>query len=147
MPSLSRLLVRASFLHLLAGATIGVLLLIQKAIGLDPTLWRLTAAHNHVMLFGWMVQLVMGVAYWILPRLREPPVRGKAWPVLTAFILINAGPLLAGLAPFSGGTAVLSLAGRTAEAGAAAAFVLHAWPRVYGLDRPATGSVGAEGKT
>ena len=135
MPGLSRLLIRASLLHLLAGITIGALLLIEKAVGLSPGLWRLTSAHNHILLFGWMVQLVIGVAYWILPRFPEPRVRGKVWPVWAVFVLINGGPLLVGLAPLSGAAALFSVAGRAAEAGAAAAFALHAWPRVYGLSR------------
>jgi len=47
--------------------------------------------------------------------------------------MINAGVWLAGFGPVLGAPPAIPLLGRLAEAGAAIAFVLHAWPRVRPL--------------
>jgi len=125
MPRVSAWFVRASLVHLMAGFCIGAVLLAGKGIplGFDP--WSLRAVHIEMLLVGWMIQLVMGVAIWIFPRfvLHRAPQRSAvtAW---LAFALLNAGVLLAGL----GGS--LLAAGRATEIGAAASFAVHLWGRV-----------------
>ena len=67
MPRLSIWYIRASLLYLVLGFTLGGLLLFNKGIPLDPRIWILLPAHIESVLFGWTVQLVMGMAFWILP--------------------------------------------------------------------------------
>lgn len=125
MPRVSAWLVRISLCHLVVGFSIGTVLLTSKGVrlGFDP--WALRPLHIEMLLVGWMIQLVMGVAIWIFPRfvLRRAPRRSTvtAW---AAFALINVGVLLAGC----GGS--LLAAGRFAEIGAAASFAAHLWGRV-----------------
>ena len=125
MPRVSAWFVRASLLHLVAGFCIGALLLASKGIGLGFDPWSLRPIHVEMLLVGWMIQLVMGVAIWIFPRfvLRRAPARSAvtAW---LAFALINSGVVLVGL----GG--MLLAAGRMMEIGAAASFAVHLWGRV-----------------
>jgi hypothetical protein len=79
------------------------------------------------------MQLALGVAYWVLPRLRRdgPPVRGRETAAWLSYALLNTGLLLAaGAVAFPGlGPVALGL-GRLAEAVAAGLFAWHAWPRV-----------------
>lgn len=123
MPRVSAWFVRASLCHLVGGFAIGALLLAAKGFppGFDP--WALRPVHIEMLLVGWMIQLVMGVAVWIFPRfvLHRAPRRSAvtAW---LAFALLNAGVLLVSL----GGL----LAGRLTEIGAAASFAAHLWGRV-----------------
>lgn len=125
MPRVSAWFVRAALCHLVFGFTVGALLLADKGVPFAPALWTLRPAHVEVLLMGWMVQLVMGVAVWILPRfaVRRAPQRSAvtAW---LAFALLNAGVVCVAL---GGGWAA---AGRLAEIGAAASFVAHLWSRV-----------------
>lgn len=125
MPRVSAWFVRASLCHLVSGFTVGALLLADKGVPFAPSLWALRSAHVEVLLMGWMVQLVMGVAVWIFPRfaLRRAPQRSAvtAW---LAFALLNAGVVCVA---FGGGWAA---AGRLAEIGAAVSFVAHLWGRV-----------------
>jgi len=130
MPRLSCWFIRAALIYLIAGFSLGALLLVQKASPIHPALWRLLPAHVEFLLFGWVAQLTMGVAYWILPRFRPAPVRGKQGLAWLAFGLLNTGVMLAAMAPVITAPPLVTLLGRSAEAGAALAFALHAWPRV-----------------
>jgi hypothetical protein len=78
---------------------------------------------------GWLVQLAMGVGYWILPRLEGR--RPRSWLALAAVIALNLGVALVTLD--AGLETGLAATGRGAELAAALAFGVHAWPRVrYG---------------
>ncbi len=133
MPRLSVWFVRIALIYLVVGFTFGGLLLFHKGVPLHAALWRLLPAHVEFVLFGWTVQLAMGVAFWILPRFNQGPERGDERPAWVAFVLLNLGVLLAGLGGALGAAMPILLLGRLAEAGAALAFTLHAWPRVRPL--------------
>lgn len=130
MPRLSTWFVRSSLLYLALGFTFGSLLLFHKGIPLHPMLWGLLPAHIEFVLFGWTVQLVMGIAFWILPRFPKPPVRGNEKLAWSAFVLVNLGIWSLAAASFGPGLPWLILAGRSAQAAGVLAFVAHAWPRV-----------------
>jgi hypothetical protein len=125
VPRVSAWFVRASLCHLVFGFTVGALLLADKAGPFAPALWALRPAHVEVLLMGWMVQLVMGVAVWIFPRfaVRRAPQRSAATAWL-AFALLNGGVVCVVL---GGGWAAV---GRLSEIAAAASFVAHLWGRV-----------------
>lgn len=130
MPQLSVLLIRAALVYFAAGFTLGGLMLVEKAVRIDPVLWRLFDAHVEFLLVGWTVQLAMGVAFWMLPRFEGGMSRGNEPAAWTAFFLVNAGVLFVGLGSFLGLPQAVSLTGRVFEVGAALAFAIHAWPRV-----------------
>jgi hypothetical protein len=128
MPRLSCWFIRSALLYLALGITFGGLLLFHKAIPLHPLLWRLLPLHIEFLLFGWTVQLAMGVGFWIFPRFWRS--RGNEKAAWLAFGLLNAGVWLAGIGPTMGAPAFIPFLGRVAEAGAAIAFAVHAWPRI-----------------
>ncbi len=131
MPRLSCWFIRASLIYLALGFTFGALMLFNKGIPLTPALWRLLPAHIEFLLLGWTVQLVMGMAFWILPRFGA--ARGNEKAAWLAFALLNIGIWLAGVAPLLGAAGLIPFVGRAFEVGAAAAFAVHAWPRVKPL--------------
>jgi hypothetical protein len=131
MPRLTVWFIRSALIHLALGFTFGGLILWNKGIPLHPPLWRLLPAHIEFLLFGWTAQLAMGVAFWILPRFRTS--RGRTAPAWLALGLLHVGVWLVAIAPFLPLSSWMTLAGRLAEAGAAAAFASHAWPRIKPL--------------
>jgi hypothetical protein len=135
VPFLSALLVRSALCWLAAGMAMGALLLAAKATPLPAGFFRLFHAHSEAVLVGWMVQLAMGVAWWILPKYPQLPERGPAAPVWAAWFLLNAGVLLAGVGQSVGASAWVVIAGRAAELLAALAFAVSAWPRVKAFGR------------
>jgi len=80
--------------------------------------------------FGWTVQLVMGVAYWILPRFRTGTERGNAMLPWTTYWLLNLGVPLVALGSAPGAAPSVALLRRVLETLATAAFVAHALPRI-----------------
>ncbi|MBX3055305.1 MAG: hypothetical protein KF770_02435 [Anaerolineae bacterium] len=130
MPRLSQWAVRAAFIYLLLGFTVGVLLLAHKGLPLHPALWRWLLAHIEFLLFGWVVQLTMGMAFWILPRYWQRSRRSKPGYAFIAFILLNLGIwLVVAGTTFRAGAWVV-LAGRLVEVGAVLLFALHTWKRI-----------------
>ena len=135
MPFLSVLLVRTALCWLAAGAAMGALLLASKAAPLPAGVFRLFHMHSEAVLIGWMVQLAMGVAWWILPKYPRLPERGPTAPVWAAWLLLNVGVVLAGAGRSAGAPDGVVVAGRVAELLAAAAFAVAAWPRVKAFGR------------
>lgn len=133
MPALSCWAIRSSFLHLLGGALLGGMMLWQKGPGGLPGAYGWLGLHIHLMMIGWIVQLSVGVAYWILPRFATAgdggavrQRRGREPLAVAAVVLLNGstGMGLLGGAEW-GPVGAMALA-----AGGAAAFAAHAWPRV-----------------
>lgn len=126
--------VRTALAQLALGFTFGALLLANKGLPVHPALWRLLPAHIELLMLGWTLNLALGVAYWILPRYKQGPARGESWPVAIAYGLLNGGVLAVCVAPWLGlpgaVAGVVTLAGRLAEAAAAALFALHAFGRI-----------------
>ncbi len=130
MPTLSRIAIRLSLIHFLLAITAGAVLLFTKALHLSPTAWRLLPLHQELALAGWVLQLIYGVAYWILPRFSTPPYRGNPLPVALALVFLNLGVLLVAGVWLLHWSAFWLPAGRVLEAGSALAFASHAWPRI-----------------
>lgn len=134
MPGLSIWFVRAALAHLALGFTFGALMLANKGVPFAPGLWQLRAAHIELLTLGWVLQLALGVAYWILPRFWEGPPRGNTVGAYLAFGLLNGGLWLVALTTLAGLPPALLLVGRLLEAGAVLAFAWHIWPRIVGRE-------------
>ena len=130
MPRLSQWLIKAALIYLLLGFTVGALLLTHKGISLHPALWSWLPTHIEFLLMGWILQIAMGVGFWILPRYWQEPRRPKETFAQAAFVLLNLGIWLVVLGTtFRIGSWAL-LAGRVVETSAVVLFALHAWHRV-----------------
>lgn len=114
MPDWSVRFVRTALIALATGFGLGAVLLLAGA-GVIPALppW-LRPAHVEVLLVGWFVQLVLGVAWWIFPRHVHGTPRGNPRVMPVAFVLLNGG-LLIYLTGLAGSSAMAVLAGRVAE--------------------------------
>ena len=123
-------MIRVSLVYLTAGFLAGAVMLADRGISFGEWVYRLRPVHIEFLLLGWTVQLALGVAFWILPRFRSGRERGREELAWTAFALFNAGVLGTAIGGAAGAPAVVALLGRCAEGLAAAAFAVHAWPRV-----------------
>ena len=132
MPDASRWLVRAALVHLCAGFAAGALVLCANAYLLPASLTLLHPVHAELVLVGFMLQLALGVATWILPREADA---SRAWPWRFAWAacgLLNAGVVVASLGHLARAAPLVAV-GRAGQVAAAAAFALHAWARVRGV--------------
>jgi len=94
MPILSRLHVKTAMLYFLAGIVIGGLMMTGKWIDVPSWVWLLRQTHVHLLTFGWITQLIIGIAYWMLPRLTRFEPRGNELVNWAVFVTFNAGLLM-----------------------------------------------------
>ncbi len=127
MPRLSVWFIRASLLYLLTGITLGALMLADKGIAFDPLIISALPIHMEFLLVGWLIQLAMGVAFWILPRFGTGAPRGNENLVWAAFFLVNLGVLLTALQLW---LPPALLVGRVAEIAGVGLYIAGAWARV-----------------
>lgn len=130
MPRLSIWMVRTALVYFVLGISLGALLLIHKASGRFPALWALLPVHIEWMLIGWTQQLIMGVAFWMFPRMASGPPRRHASLAWLAYGLLNVGIVLVCLVPATGPASTLSVVGRLFELLSVLLFVAHLFPRV-----------------
>jgi hypothetical protein len=133
VPPLTRWLVKAALLYLIAALVLGVAMQLPMA-GRYPLLAVLWPTYLHVLVVGWLTQLIFGVAYWLFPRYSAERPRGSERLGWATFVLLNAGLLLRIVgepwrALGRGGYAVLLVSAVT-QLLAVWCFVLNTWPRV-----------------
>jgi hypothetical protein len=94
MPLLTRWAIRAAMIYLLAGVTAGALYWLNNAW----VLWRPLAALNpvyiHLLVVGWVTQLIFGVIYWMFPIISKENMRGNTRLGWAALIILNLGLIL-----------------------------------------------------
>jgi heme/copper-type cytochrome/quinol oxidase subunit 1 len=130
MPRLSAWFVRAALVYLALGFTLGAVMLANEGLNILPDLDRLGPLHAELLLLGWIMQLGLGVAYWILPRFSQGQPRGNAGLAWAAFGLLNAGILLVLAGAAVTGADWLSFAGRLLEGMGVLVFIGVMWRRV-----------------
>ena len=94
MPSQSIWMIRLSLVYLAITIIIGGLLLIHKAVPVHPALWGLLPVHFELAIWGWMIQFVMGTAYWMFPRFMKGEPRGNTTFATLMVYLFNGGLFL-----------------------------------------------------
>lgn len=135
MPTLSRWLIRTGLGCCVAAFLLGVALAVPALRAAHPALAAAWPAYIHLLVVGWITQLIMGVAYWMFPRVQRRAAGGESagW---VAYATINLGLLcrligepLVGLP--AGGVSVwlLPLSAALQLAGMLT-FVAVIWPRV-----------------
>ncbi len=127
MPRLSVWFVRASLVYLLAGITLGALMLADKGIPFYPPIIAALPIHIEFLVAGWLIQLAFGVAFWILPRFGTGAPRGNERLIWVAFVLLNLGVLTAALQLW---LPPALLIGRTVEVAAVVLYIMGSWRRV-----------------
>ena len=130
MPRLTVWMVRSALLQLGLGITLGALMLWNKGSLFDLRIWLLVSTHLELLIVGWLIQLALGVAFWVLPRFTQEPRYGNVRLGWLGFVLLNAGVLLVILSIWIGALVNLLPVGRLVELIAAALLVSVLWPRV-----------------
>lgn|SRR5574341_88923 len=138
MPLLTRWHIKFALLSFVAALFLGVAQAAQAPLHLPPIFAATGPAYIHLLVVGWITQMIFGVAYWMFPRYSNASARGIDTLAVATFVLLNAGLALriviepyhtlhpgAGLGPWLTVSAV-------AQWLAGIAFVVNTWPRVKG---------------
>lgn len=99
-----------------------------------PVLRVLWPTYVHLLVVGWLTQLIFGVAYWMFPRYSAERPRGSERLGWGTFVLLNAGLLLRVIAEpwhaLAGHGAALLVSSALLQLLAGWMFVANTWPRI-----------------
>lgn len=90
MPTLTRWFLKSALVYLILALCVGLLL----AWPVELSISGLFPVYIHTLAFGWLTQLIFGVALWMFPKYSNAQPRGYEKLGWAAFILLNAGLLL-----------------------------------------------------
>jgi len=94
MPRLARLYIKTGLLYFVIALLMALALAAQPVFNLPAGIAALRPVYLHLLMVGWVTQLIFGVVYWMFPKYsKEQPRRSEklAWWV---FGLLNAGLIL-----------------------------------------------------
>jgi len=136
MSPLVRRYIKTSFVFLAAGLVVGLYVIIAQFVFDTYPSRLLVTTHTHLLLVGFMLMMVMGVATWMFPRpAREdtryrPELAEVVYWVMTLATALRAGAEMAvALAGTVGARSLIALGGLGQFVGAGL-FVLNMWSRV-----------------
>ena len=93
MPLLSRCFLKTALFYFILSSCLGGYLLI--GVGLQrPVPQVLQPVYWHLLLVGWLMQLIFGVAYWMFPRRAKERPQGRQAPGWFVYAALNLGLLL-----------------------------------------------------
>jgi cbb3-type cytochrome oxidase subunit 1 len=136
MTPLVRRYIKTSFVFLVAGLALGAYIVVAQFLVDAHPPHLLITAHAHLLLVGFVLMMVMGVATWMFPRpAREdsryrPELAEAVYWVMTAATAIRAGAEIGVALAGSLGLRWLIAVGGLGQLAGAALFVLNMWWRV-----------------
>jgi cbb3-type cytochrome oxidase subunit 1 len=136
MPPLIRRYIKTSFAFLIAGVLLGTYVSIgQYLVGTYPPRLLITA-HVHLLLVGFMLMIVMGVATWMFPRparddlhYRPELAEGVYWLMTGATCVRALAEMFAAYVDSTVLRAAVALGG-LGQTGGVLLFVVNMWSRV-----------------
>lgn len=94
MPTITRTFIKTALSYALLGVLLSTLWVIQLVWPLHPLLNFVQPTALHLIVVGWVTQLIFGVALWMFPPWSKAEPRGPSAPTWLCFGLLNAGLLL-----------------------------------------------------
>jgi heme/copper-type cytochrome/quinol oxidase subunit 1 len=135
MTPLARLYIKTSFVFLLLGLVLGGYITVTVNLAGRAVPWPLITAHVHLLLVGFMLTLVFGVATWMFPRPGRDDARYRPWLTWLVYWLLTTSTIIRVLGELSAAVAGASSSSLAALGGlgqllAALIFVVNMWTRV-----------------
>lgn len=94
MPRLTRWTIKTALLYLVLGLLAGALYWANAQWPFWDPLAALSPTYLHMLVVGWLTQLVFGVMYWMFPIISKGNMRGDSRLAWGVFVLLNAGLIL-----------------------------------------------------
>lgn len=91
MPLLTRTFVKTALVYLVLALLLGIVL----ALGVSNDLFPV---YIHMLVFGWLTQLIFGVVYWMFPKYSNQLPRGQETLGWITYAMLNIGLILRAVA-------------------------------------------------
>lgn len=134
----ARYFIRTALIYLMVSFLLAALILANQGLGFAPRIATLLPVFYHLLMVGWITQLICGVALWMFPPLSRERPRGDERLGWITYGALNAGLLLRVIGEplqswfpqpaFAWMLAISALL----QVVAIWSFVLAIWPRVKG---------------
>ncbi|MFU8813171.1 MAG: hypothetical protein ACNA78_09395 [Balneolaceae bacterium] len=133
MPNVTRWFIKAGLIYFILSVTLALVAEIP-ALGIGPIL---LPVYWHMLVIGWITQVIMGVSIWMFPRKHRHKKRRESMLSWLTFWLLNAGLMLRFLSepflPFiqhSTGIAITLVASSVLQVAAIGFYIAEMWPRL-----------------
>ena len=91
MPLLTRTFIKTALVYLALALLLGIVLTLRVSNGLFPV-------YIHLLVFGWLAQLIFGVVYWMFPKYSNQFPRGHESLGWITYAMLNIGLILRAIA-------------------------------------------------
>lgn len=124
MPLLTRIFIKTALIYLALALALGIALALGATNGLFPV-------YIHLLVFGWLTQLIFGVVYWMFPKYSTEKPRGHESLGWVTYALLNLGLILRAIAePFQTSPGILLVLSAILQWLSGVAFIANTWRRV-----------------
>ncbi len=90
----ARFFIRTALIYLVAAFIVGAAILVNQGLALDTRVGQLMPVFYHLLMVGWITQLICGVALWMFPPYSREKPRGDERLGWVTYTCLNAGMLL-----------------------------------------------------
>jgi len=98
MPTLTRWFVKAALIYFVASLLIGFLLALNSIFNLQSFVFGLSPVYFHLLMVGWITQLIFGVAHWMFPKYSKEKPRGDDRLSWITYWTLNVGLIMRAIA-------------------------------------------------
>lgn len=136
MPTLTRWYVKASLVYLAIALLAGAVLAARSLVRLPEIVSGLGPVYWHLLMVGWITQLIFGIGHWMFPKYSPEKPRGSERLGWWTFALLNVGLVFRAIGEPWVALQPGSAAGYLVAASAVLqwlagwAFVVNSWPRI-----------------
>lgn len=135
MFKLARRFIKTGFIFLISGLLVGFYLLVTSHFRRDLFEYSLISVHAHLILFGFVMSLIIGVSIWMFPRTKDkgsysPAIAETVYWLLTFGTSVRAGSEIALIFSGAGILRFLVLVAGFCQLLSGILFVYNIWKRV-----------------
>ena len=94
MPTLTRWFVKTALVYFFLSLLAGLILSVQPVFGFRLLPAGFSPAYFHMLMVGWVTQLILGVVYWMFPKFTKEQPRGIEKLGWAVNFLLNVGLVL-----------------------------------------------------
>ncbi len=136
-----RLMLKTSIFYFIIGVLIGLLMYLSYWFNELSWAYALRAVHTHIILVGFVIQMIMGVALWMFPSVpsQEKTIEKRLTPEshgIRLYVIFNSGVVLRSVfEPFARSSSIafyLGLAGVILQIIGIIYFAFLIFPRIRG---------------
>jgi hypothetical protein len=129
MPLLTRVFIKTAIVYFALALLLGIFIVVRPTVGIFPV-------YIHLLVFGWLTQLIFGVIYWMFPKYSKSSPRGSEVLGWVAYSTLNIGLILRAIVEplhamqASNVSGFLLVVSAILQWLSGLAFVVNTWPRV-----------------